>query len=713
MEKIKGTIIKTTFRNNMSGFSYVIVRKNESDLITLKGVLSEYADGTPFIAEINEPDKGKDLYSIESFRETSIGFSRNTIEGFLRSLEMNGGKLSFSAIKILLDFVAEGKDLFDITARMLSGLDTEEQLLIDRKIRIPHLERQFRELLQSLVPDGKIQYYLCSKFVREKMDFAMSLFKRRPREVCVRELGMDFATAVAVNKSMGLASNDDDTVSALGLSILSRTEKSGSTCMPTDQFKREIQETIYQIEGATIDGYRIEKALMHNNFIVSRDGFASFGNTLHNEEVVALRIRHLLENRRELFTVDELNNAIRAVEEKEHIQYADAQKAAFKLLRCTGLGVLTGGPGTGKTTVLKGLLNAYLRKYPLSDVVMASPTGRAAQRMTESTGHDAMTIHRLVGIGRNQRGTNQLPGDMVIIDESSMLDAEMAAWLLMAISEKSLVLFVGDVDQLPSVGAGNILKDLIQSNVVPVCRLQTVFRQSGESSIVVNANKINKGESDLRVDDTFIIHEVKDDKAIVDVMTAVAKEALKHTDDPVYGVQILATAHKGDAGINAANSILQNMINPRVHGMKAMTYGNVEFREGDKVITTQNRYEDNYFNGDIGVITQIGDSKIEIQLSDKTVYLQKHNLQDLSLGYCISIHKSQGSEFDHAIILLPEQPSVMLRRNLLYTAVTRAKKTCTLISSGSGSTIGKCARNIDNTRRVTLLPYMLQNPEAL
>lgn len=710
MGKIRGTIIKQITRNERDGYSLLSVRTGDA-LMKIKGVLSYYSDGTPFVANVLPPEKGRDLWTIESFQETSVGFERNLVEGFLLSLEMNSVRLSFFTVKKLLAVIAEGKDLFDITPRMIAGASADELELFNRMVRLPRMQRNFRELISSLSPDGKVQYYLCNKFIRDKMDFAMPLFRKAPREVCVRELGMTYVNAAAVTKKLEIECSDDDIVGALGVSILDRTEKNGSTCIPVDQFKNEIQETIYEVDGIAISEFRIEKAMMHNNYIISRDGYASFGNTLHSEEMITERIRMLLNNRKELFTSDELNSAIEEIQKKEGITYADAQKDAFKLLRCTGLVALTGGPGTGKTTVLNGIRKVYQKKYPLSEVVMASPTGRAAQRMTEATGHEAMTVHRLVGIGRNQRGKSQIAGDFIVIDESSMLDSEMTAWLLMAISEKSLVMFVGDIDQLPSVGAGNVLKDLIQSSVIPVCRLQTVYRQSGESAIIINANKINRGESDLKQDGTFIIHEEQDDKAILDVMADVAKEAISGTDDPIYGVQILATSHKGEAGIPAANTILQQMFNPKKPGMKTLKYGSTEFREGDKVITTQNNYEDNYFNGDIGVIKQISEGKIEIQISDKTVFLQRQNLQDLSLGYCISIHKSQGSEFEHAIILLPEHPSVMLRRNLLYTAVTRAKRRCTIIaakgSGAGGNSIARCARNIDNTKRVTMLPKML------
>ena len=710
MGKIRGTIIKTITRNERDGYSLLSVRAGDA-LMKIKGVLSSYCDGTPFVANVLPPEKGKDLWTIDTFEETSVGFDQNLIEGYLLSIESNSVRLSFFTVKKLLALISEGKDLFDITTRMIPDAAADEQNLFNKKIRLPRMQRVFREMIANLTPDGKVQYYLCNKFILDKMDFAMSLFRKTPREVCVRELGMTYVNAAAVTKKLNMQCSDDDVVGALGVSILDKAEKNGSTCIPFDQFKMEIQETVYQVDGIALSEFRIEKAMMHNNYIVSRGGYASFGNTLHSEEMIAERIRKLLDNRRELFSSDELNRAIDEIQKQEGITYADAQKDAFKLLRCTGLAVLTGGPGTGKTTVLNGIRKVFQKKYPLSEVVMSSPTGRAAQRMTEATGHEAMTVHRLVGIGRNQRGKSQIAGDFVIIDESSMLDSEMTAWLLMAISEKSLVLFVGDIDQLPSVGAGNVLKDLIQSAVIPVCRLQTVYRQSGESAIITNANKINRGESDLKQDGTFVVLEEPDDKTILDVMADVAKEALSATDDQIYGVQILATSHKGDASISAANNILQQMINPRKPGMKALKYGNTEFREGDKVITTQNNYEDCYFNGDIGVIKQISEGKIEILISDKTVYLQRQNLQDLSLGYCISIHKSQGSEFEHAIILLPEHPSVMLRRNLLYTAVTRAKKRCTIIaakgSGAGGNSISKCARNIDNTKRVTLLPKLL------
>ncbi len=696
--KIRGLLLRTTFRDENSGYTFQMVR-TKTELLTIAGIMSSYPQGMPFEAEII-PDK-RDLYSLVKFNETTKWFDIKEIERFLVELNKEDVRLSTATIQKMLQRVAGGDDLFEVLEQ-IDPKNSAERRLINETLRIPRMQRIFREQLEKL-SGGKIDYVLANKFVRNKLDLTMNLLRSKPCQICVHELGMNFQNADAVAKNIGTG-DEEDRLAALGITLLEKLERNGSTCMDLDTLKDKIQEELYRIDGKARSAYYIERSLAHNNYIVSKDGFAAFGTTLHSEEMINARLRSLIANRRELFSVDELTSAINAVEREENIQYADAQKAAFKLLRCTGLGVLTGGPGTGKTTVLKGLLKAYLSKYPLAEVVMASPTGRAAQRMTESTGHEAMTIHRLVGIGRTQRGKVKVPGDIVIIDESSMLDSEMCAWLLMAISEKSLVLFVGDVDQLPSVGPGNVLKDLISSKVVPVCRLATVFRQSGESLIVTNANKINTGDSALKTDDTFVVKTVKSDSEILEEMRTTVMEAVKDVKDPVYGVQVLATSYKGDANISAANTMLQELINPKRSDRKSLKFGAREFREGDKVITTTNNYEDNYFNGDIGVITKIDDDAVEVKLNDRVVKVKRRNLREMSLGYCISIHKSQGSEFEHAIVLLPKEPPAMLRRNLLYTAVTRAKRKCTIIDSG---TIDRCARNIDNTKRVTYLSCLL------
>lgn len=698
--KIRGVLLRTTFRDEKSGYSYEMVR-TKTELMTLSGVMSAYPPGIPFEAEV-VPDK-RDLFAVVRFNETTESFEISEIERFLVELTKDDVRLSSATIKKMLQIVSQGKNLFEC----LDQIDPDsknERRLIDETLCIPRCQRLFREYLQELSPENKIDYMLANKYVRDNLNLATMYLRKKPCQICVRELGMSFKKADEIAKKLGTGS-EEDRLAALSITLLDKIEKYGSTCMSLEDMKKKIQEELYHVDGRALNTYHIEKSLAYNNYIVSKDGVVAFGRTLRSEEMISDRLRALLSHRRELFDVDELTSAIEKIEKDDNIHYADAQKAAFKLLRCTGLGVLTGGPGTGKTTVLKGLLKAYLSKYPLAEVVMASPTGRAAQRMTESTGHEAMTIHRLVGIGRTQRGETQVPGDIIIIDESSMLDSEMCAWLLMAISEKSLVLFVGDIDQLPSVGPGNVLKDLISSRIVPVCRLATVFRQSGESPIVANANKINTGNTDLITDESFVIKTVKSDSAILDEMRQTVVDAMKDVKDAVYGIQVLATAYKCEISIDAANTILQELINPKRPNKKSIKFGSREYREGDKVITTVNNYEDNYFNGDIGVITHINDDAVEVKLNDRTVKVKRRNLREMSLGYCISIHKSQGSEFEHAIIILPKEPSSMLRRNLLYTAVTRAKKRCTIVSSGD--TIDKCCHNVDNTKRVTYLSALL------
>ena len=699
--KITGVIVNTLFRDENSGYSILLTRTTHDDLKKIRGCFSAYPANTPFRAEI-QPVEGKDVYDTESFSETTVGVDDKNIRVFLTNLESENIHLSSGAIAKMLNTVSAGKDLFETELKFNNPTD---QRIVDKTMILPRLQRLFREMVQSLAPAGeRINLYQCNRYIEKNFYYAFEAFEKYTSQVCVKSLGMSFKLADAISVNLHHDKGLDDRLAALGIDIMEKLEKSGSTCLTFQELIARIQETMYS-KGLSISAQKVEKALMYNDHISLREDIASFGTTIQSEDIIAGRIRELLENKKELFSLDELMSLITQIETENNIKYADAQKSAFKLLRTTGLAVLTGGPGTGKTTVLKGLLSAYMKKYPLNDVVMASPTGRAAQRMTESTGHEAMTIHRLVGIGRSRRGTNFVRGDIVIIDEASMIDTDMCAWLLTAISPKSLVLFVGDIDQLPSVGAGNVLKDLIESRMVPVCRLQTVFRQTGESAIITNANKINRGEFDLVTDDTFVLHEQPNDKEIITDMVNVVKKALQETNDPVYGVQVLSTSHRSEAGISEANKILQQMLNPAARGKKGIRFGSIEFREGDKVLTTQNNYEEGYFNGDIGVIKSINNENVEIQLSDRIVKVKRQHLGDLSLGYCISIHKSQGSEFDHAIILLPGNPAIMLKRNLLYTAITRSKKNCTVIYAPDA--VKKCALSIDNTIRSTYLPKLL------
>ena len=367
------------------------------------------------------------------------------------------------------------------------------------------------------------------------------------------------------------------------------------------------------------------------------------------------------------------------------------------------------------STTINGLLKAYECIHPDAKIKLCAPTGRAAQRITESTGREAETIHRLLefrpfgkilDVGHNS--DNPIDADVIVVDESSMLDIELASLFFTAIKNDTLVLIVGDINQLPSVGAGDVLHDMISSHVIPTVQLKTVYRQAGTSPIVSNANAINEGNNKFIINDDFKVDTFNSDKDIADAVI----EYLKMHYDPEnpFGIQVLVPSRVGDAGLNVLNSRLQAILNPTTGGVQ---HGKNTFRTGDKVILTQNNYSEGYFNGDIGVVVSTDDSLGEVVIQTigaetKQLTLSKELLDDLMLAYVMTIHKSQGSEFPEVIVVMPSRPTSMLKRNLFYTGVTRArKKVWVLECKGS---IEKALQNTDTgMRRTNLIIRLLNN----
>ena len=702
-KKVEGIILKNLYRSEITGYTIAYMRM-ASGFKKISGIMSGYVQETPLLLELKPPENGKDLWSIISIDENvkDIGF----IQRFLKILQFQD-----QDAKSVIDEIKKGTPLYDVLKKISS---THPYLTKGiSEVLLPRQQRMFREYLNQINPGNGIKYYAVNAYVRKVGSVAKDHFQRNAYQVCIKDFDMKLKEATDLCKNLHIPKAEERQIEAAGIFLMKNAETSkGSTCLPAGEVKEKIQENLYAINGQAVSKSTVERVLNLSNVIVQKKGCITFSNSYQNEMVTSNMIHRLMSRRHILFTVGELAESIKLIETTEGIKYAPQQVEAFKLLQQTGVCVLTGGPGTGKTTVIKGLMTAYREKYPLSDIIMCSPTGRAAQRMTESTGQTAMTVHRLVSIGRQARGKEPIKGDVFIIDETSMLDSQMAAWLMMAIPNDALVIFVGDVDQLPSVGPGNVLRDMIASETIPVCRLKTVYRQSGESPIITNANKINSGDHDLVTNEAFHIYEQPSDKAILEKMKAVVQEIWKKNKD-VFDFQVLATSYKYDAGIEEANIILQEMVNPDPeHKKPCLNYGaKTVFRLGDKVITTNNNYEDGYFNGDIGQIYNIDADGIDIKIGDRKVKVKRHNIMDVSLGYCISIHKSQGSEFGHAIILLPEKPEIMLKRNLLYTALTRAKRECTIIAAPK--TLDKCAVSVDTNKRETMLASLIAEGQTV
>lgn len=394
------------------------------------------------------------------------------------------------------------------------------------------------------------------------------------------------------------------------------------------------------------------------------------------------------------------------------IEYNDEQKEAIRkaIDPLTKVMVITGGPGTGKTTVTRGIITGL--KYLDKQILLAAPTGRAAKRMTEATGCEAKTIHRLLGSKKDyfeHNGSNPLEGDVLIVDESSMIDIYLMNSLLKAVPKNMKLIMIGDVDQLPSVGPGSVLRDLIDSDRCPVIQLTQIFRQAQTSQIICSAHKINEGETlelaNSSENDLFFLPRKTSENAIRTVVDLVSNRLPKKYDIAPTDIQVLTPKKKGSTGSITLNEMLQQAINPNG---KNISYGNVVFRENDKVIQQENDYEQGVFNGDVGIVSSVDpdNHSLIVRFDDgKEVAYKSTDLNALSHAYAITIHKSQGSEYPIVVMPILREDSFMLERNLLYTGVTRAKKILVLV--GSRAAIEYAVKKEKVSTRKTLLKQRL------
>ena len=406
------------------------------------------------------------------------------------------------------------------------------------------------------------------------------------------------------------------------------------------------------------------------------------------------------------------------------MRYGGQQRAAFSsVLRNRGLKVVVGGPGTGKTTTIKGIIMAYQKMFPDDVVKLCAPTGRAAQRLAESTDMEASTVHRLLDYRpygdstTHKDANNPIQANLIVIDEMSMMDIELFDIFLSAVKSGTTLIFVGDTNQLEAVGAGAVLSDLMQmpKTLINITELTEVFRQKGGSPIIENSIRTKMGRQDLECTDDFQIINAKSPEQTRDIVCDLMKQ-LYNPNDP-FETQILCPARKGEAGIDNLNILLQKNLNS---GKKYCQYGRTIYRVNDKIMMTNNNYDSEclYYNGDIGIIKEITDTSLKVEIRGEILEIKKKMMESMDLSYGMTIHKSQGSEFQNVIVVMPMEPKGMLVRNLFYTAITRAKKRVFIINEGSAmETAIKTDKS--SARRTTLLLQvrhlmglpLYQNPE--
>lgn len=617
---------------------------------------------------------------------------------------------------------------------------------IAREIAVQVIEKKdMREAFVFLQQYGISNSLAVKIYNRYGMEL-YGVMKENPYRLAEDIEGVGFRIADGIAAKIGIHTDSDYRIRSGILYTLLRGTTEGHTYLPVEVLS-ENASLLLQVDQTAILPQIMNLAMDKKLVIKQKDREKRvYALSYYYAELSCARMLHDLNVtiQEELLPAEEekVRALFRELEKEQEICLDEIQKEAVLQSVKSGLMILSGGPGTGKTTTI----NTIIRFFEMEgrDILLAAPTGRAAKRMTEATGYEARTIHRLLEINgtveedtagarfeRNEE--NPLEADVVIIDEMSMVDIHLFRALLAAVSVGTRLIMVGDVDQLPSVGPGQVLHDLMESRAFPVVILKKIFRQAGESDIVVNAHKINRGEEIILNNKSkdFFFLERKDAGVIYKHMIQLIREMLpKYVEAKPYEIQVLTPMRKGNLGVEVLNGILQKYLNPPSEKKKEYASGEKLFREGDKVMQVKNNYQITWeilskygipidkgtgvFNGDMGMIVEINDTAqlVTVEFDEqKRIEYPYGQLDELELAYAVTIHKSQGSEYPAVILPLLSGPKMLFNRNLLYTAVTRARKCVTIL--GSAETVAEMIHNEKQHRRYTSLCDRIKETEGM
>lgn len=716
MEKICGTVDTIIFASQDNRFTVLKLSPEKLSTqitVTLNGMAPLIGQLLEIEGEwVKHPKFGQQFKAMtyKTVAPTEI----SGIEKFLASGAINGIGPAM-AKKIVAEF---GEKTLEIIAKSPNellkvpgiGKKTAE------KISTSYLEQsELTEIMVWLENHGISNTY-AGKIFAKYGSFAIDIMEKDIYRLFQDIEGIGFLTADKLAFNLGIQREDKRRIISGIDYALMQLCNNGHCCIPemalVDKTAKILQvnnQIIFTILKERIDNGSL------NTEVVGGETLIYPPYLYYAEKKVATRLLQL-QQATEPLSEDNLSLFIKVWEKDNQIQLAQKQKEAIKACLHHGVLVLTGGPGTGKTTVIKGILS-ILKAQGLK-IRLAAPTGRAAKRLSETTGQKALTIHRLLEannlaqddnlqLGFSKDIDDQLDADVIILDEVSMVDIVLMHHFLNAVPDGCRIILVGDTDQLPAVGPGSVLKDIIRSQKVPAIRLDEIFRQAQTSMIIQNAHIINAGRlPDLRKQySDFVFYELNDDTSITQKILDLCTKDLPHEGfDVLKDVQILSPMHRFLCGVENLNIMLQEQLNPKKN-QDELKYSSQTFRVGDKVMHIRNNYQKNVFNGDIGFIQDVNNEKLTVDYFDHIVTYEKNELNELTLAYASSVHKSQGSEYKVVIIPLSTSHYIMLQRNLLYTAITRAKQKVIII--GSKKALMTAIQSNRTQKRYTLLAERL------
>lgn len=742
MEQVEASVLGTVFRNEENGYSVVMARMGRSE-ITIVGVLPELTAGEQavFTGEWTEhPQYGRQLKCTGCAIQTPttlLGIERYLGSGLIHGVGPSTAKMIVQHFgEETLTVLSEHPERL----KELPKMGKKRWLQIAESFREQQKAREAMVFLQSY----GIPANLSVKISRLYGDRTPEVIRANPYRLCEDLEGVGFLTADRIGAALGVAQDSEFRIQSAVKYVLREVAASlGHVYLPKGELIRRTSSLLHA-EGELVERQLAQLALRRDVVMLQDEGEEDVRVYLPQfdaaEKEVAQRLCELMAALAPVRS-RQADKEIDRFEKRRGIHFSPRQREAITSALETGVLVITGGPGTGKTTIINCIIDLLSRE---GSVVLCAPTGRAAKRMTEATGVEAKTIHRLLEYGGDEAAfardqENPVEGDCVIVDEASMVDLLLMRSLLRAIEPGTRLLLVGDADQLPSVGAGNVLGDILQSGVVPQVRLTDIFRQEEASRIVVNAHRINHGEMPLLNEKgTDFFFERKEGfqqaaQTIVQLATTRLPKFLRYGEEErleraMRSIQVLASTKKGECGVWTLNAMLQSALNPPDPSKPALQHGETVFRLGDKVMQTRNDYQIEWrketaagwedgagvFNGDVGFITQVDTEEHSLTVlfdEEKEVCYQSAQLENLELAYCLSVHKSQGSEFPVVVMPVVGGPPMLLTRNLFYTALTRARALVVLV--GREEVVRQMVENDHILRRYTTLTGRLRAMAAL
>ncbi len=721
-QTLEGTLERITFQNDETGYTVArLIPRGKTHEVTIIGALAGLNVGEAVRlrgAWVTHPKHGRQ-FEVSSYQVELPA----TIEGIRKYLGSGlvKGIGPANATRIVDYFGLRTLEVIESDASRLQEVPGIGPKRAAGVARAWEEQRQIKEIMLFLQSNG-VSATLAVKIYKQYGDQAATVVRTSPYRLAKDVYGIGFKTADKIARQMGMAADAPQRLEAGLLYALGKDSDAGH-CYGTRPALLAEASRLLEVEPAACEValaaiVDAEEAIEIPPVEAFPEGAIYLAPFHFAEQGVANKLNQLLASKRDrlaLFQTLDWEAAFGWEATRKPIRLTQEQQDGVKMALTERVSILTGGPGTGKSTIMDSLIDLLAAKG--KTVLLAAPTGRAAKRLSETTGKPAKTIHRLLEFRPGQAAqfardaTDPLDADLVIVDEASMIDILLMNHLLKAIEAGTHLLIVGDADQLPSVGAGNVLRDLIDSGVVPLVRLQTIFRQSETSTIVLNAHRINRGELPLftRESTDFYFFKQPEPEAAADLIVDIVAHRVpdRFGLNPATDIQVLCPIHRGPCGVAALNLKLQQRLNPAAPERAALTHGSRVVRVGDHVMQVRNDYDRQVFNGDMGTVTTIDleDQIVTVDIDGASIAYEISQLDELVHAFAVSIHKAQGSEFPAVIVPMLTQHYMMLQRNLLYTAITRARQLVVLV--GDRRAIAIAVHNNQIVRRNTGLAARL------